>query len=97
MLLQIVRLPTAEEMHSLIDKITNEGMTREDARDYKRDQQQTKRRNFTYRFKPEDRDYRFTLTFARPEIERSELIETLQEILTRLVEEEKNERGARDH
>lgn len=87
MLLQIIRLPTAEEMHAMIDKIRSEGMTREDARDYKREQQQTKRRNFTYRFKPEGGDYRFSLTFARPDIERDEVIQTLQEILKQLIED----------
>jgi len=97
MLLQIVRLPTTEEMHSMIDKIDSEGMTREEARDYKREQRQTRRRNFTYRFKPEDRDYRFTLTFARPEIERSEVIQTLQEILTQLVAEEQDDGKNVDH
>ncbi len=97
MLLQIVRLRTPEEMHAMIDKIDSEGMTREEARDYKREQRQTRRRNFTYRFKPKDRDYRFTLTFARPEIERTEVIETLQEILAQLVADE-NEDGKRvDH
>jgi len=84
-------------MHAMIDKIDSEGMTREEARDYKREQRQTRRRNFTYRFKPKDRDYRFTLTFARPEIERTEVIETLQEILAQLVADE-NEDGKRvDH
>ena len=97
MLLQIVRLPTSEEMHAMIDKICGEGMTREEARDYKREKRHTKRRNFTYRFKPEDRDYRFTLTFARPEVERTELIETLHEILAQLVAEEKRDRKQRDH
>ncbi|MEE8412156.1 MAG: ParB/RepB/Spo0J family partition protein [Acidobacteriota bacterium] len=97
MLLQIVRLPTAEKMHAMIDKIASEGMTREEARDYKREQRQTKRRNFTFRFKPEDRDYRFTLTFARPEVERKELIQTLHEILAQLVADEEGDSKQIDH
>lgn len=97
MLLQIVRLPTAEKMHAMIDKIASEGMTREEARDYKREHRQTKRRNFTFRFKPEDRDYRFTLTFARPEIERKELIQTLHEILAQLVADEEGDGKQIDH
>ncbi len=96
MLLQIVRLPTTEEMHAMIDKIDSEGMTREEARDYKREQRKTRRRNYTYRFKPEDRDYRFTLTFARPEIERTEVIQTLQEILDQLIADEKQDRRRAD-
>jgi len=97
MLLQIVRLPTGEEMHGMIDKIRSEGMTREEARDYKRGQPQTRRRNFTYRFKPDGRDYRFTLTFGRPEVERLEVISTLQEILAQLVDDEKNDGKHVDH
>ncbi|NIM02272.1 MAG: ParB/RepB/Spo0J family partition protein [Acidobacteria bacterium] len=97
MLLQIVRLPTTEEMHSMIDKIDSEGMTREEARDYKREQRKTRRRNYTYRFKPEDRDYRFTLTFARPEIERTEVIQTLQEILNQLIADEEADGRRVDH
>ena len=97
MLLQIVRLPTAEEMHAMIDKISADGMTREEARDYKREQRQTKRRNFTYRFKSKDRDYRFTLTFDRPEVERAELIQTLHQILAQLVNEDKSDRKQLDH
>lgn len=97
MLLQIVRLPTPEKMYAMIDKIHSEGMTREEARDYKREQRQTKRRNFTFRFKPEDRDYRFTLTFARPEIERKELIQTLHEILAQLVADEEGDGKQIDH
>jgi ParB family chromosome partitioning protein len=90
MLLQIVRLPSAEEMHRLVDRITGEGITREEARRFKRDDGGTRRpRNFTYRFKPETADYEFTLTFKRSEVERRELIEALQEVLQRLVDEER--------
>ena len=91
MLLQIVRLATVEEMHRLIDRISKDGMTREDARDYKREKQQTKRRNFTYRFKPNDRDYRFTLTFTKPDVERTDLIHTLRESLDQLVQDEQQD------
>lgn len=88
MLLQIVRMETAEEMHRLIDKIAGEGLTREDARQYKREESSARRpRNFTYRYKPEGRDFQFTLTFKKPEVQRDEMIAALQGLLEQLSNE----------
>jgi ParB family chromosome partitioning protein len=89
MLLQIVRQPSVEEMHKLIDEITGQGLTRDEARRFNRDEA-TRRppRKFTYRFKPDDRDYQFTIRFDRPEVHRSELILALQDLLEKLKQEE---------
>ena len=87
MLLQIVRLDGADEMHRLIDKITGEGYTREQARRFKREENpQARPRPYTYRFKPETDDYSFTMTFKKPEVDRQELIEALTEVLRKLTE-----------
>jgi ParB family chromosome partitioning protein len=88
MLLQIVRQGTEDEMHQLIDKITGEGITREEARHFNRDTTRRPRRakQMTFRFKPTDKTYHFSLTFAKPQVGREELIETLREILAGLVE-----------
>ena len=89
MLLQIVRLPNAEEMHRLIDRISGEGLTREQARELKRKENPgAKVRAFTYRFRPDDDEFRFTLQFRRPDVERAEVIRTLRSILERLESEE---------
>ena len=85
MLLQIVRQNSAEDMHRLIDKIAGEGMTREDARRFKRPE--ARRKNYTYRYKPDGEDFRFTLTFRKTEVEPHELIQALQSVLTRLLED----------
>jgi ParB family chromosome partitioning protein len=88
MLLQIVRQETVEEMHKLIDKIAGEGITREEARQFNRnDRGEGRPRNFTYRFRPQDEDFAVTLTFRRPEVERSELIQALRSVLDRLLAE----------
>jgi hypothetical protein len=89
MLLQIVRQDSTEEMHRMVDKITGEGMTREQARRDNRpeDEGRRKAKRFTYRFRPEDRAFEFTLSFAKPEVERNELILALQQILERLLQE----------
>jgi ParB family chromosome partitioning protein len=88
MLLQVVRQPTIRDMNKLIDRISGDGITREEARKFNREDGQPRRpRNFTYRFEPENRDYSFTLRFNRAEVEREELIMALQETLQRLIEE----------
>ena len=88
MLLQIVRQPTVEDMHRLLDKISGDGITREEARQFnKADSGRRPQRNFTYRFRPDDRDYQFTIRFNRPTVEREELILALQDMLDRLSRE----------
>lgn len=93
MLLQIVRLQNVEDMHRLIDKITGEGITREEARRFKRDEGAPSRRprNFIYRFKPDTEDYQLTVTFKRPEVERTEVIAALKNLLERLMNETDDE------
>lgn len=88
MLLQIVRQPTLEDMHRLLDKITGDGITREEARQFNKvETGRRPPRNFTYRFRPDDRDYQFTIRFNRPTVEREELIVALKDMLDRLSSE----------
>lgn len=88
MLLQIVRQDTEDEMHRLIDKITGQGMTREEARRFNRPTEGRRRaRPFVYRFKPESEAYEFSLSFRKPEVDKSELIRALVEILEKLQSE----------
>ena len=88
MLLQIVRQPTVEGMHRLIDRITG-GITRDEARSFNRDPARPRRpRRFTYRYQPETEDFNFVLRFNRPEVERQELIEALRRVLDQLIEGE---------
>jgi ParB family chromosome partitioning protein len=86
MLLQIVRLEKTAAMHRLIDRITGEGMTRDQAREYNRASSPRRPRSYTFKYKPEDDDFHFSLTFKKSEVDRHELIETLQSILKKLLE-----------
>ncbi len=89
MLLQIVRQPSVEEMHRLLDKITGEGITREEARRFNKEENGRRQpKRFTYRFKPDHADYQFTIRFDRPNVDRRELISALQDALDRLLTEE---------
>jgi ParB family chromosome partitioning protein len=100
MLLQIVRLETVEEMHKLVDRIVGDGITREEARRFNRDAEAPRRRRqrfYTFRFQPDDQAFQVRLTFKKPEVDRSELIEALEQLLRRLTEEpQANERSRRE-
>jgi ParB family chromosome partitioning protein len=98
MLLQIVRQDTEEAMHQLVDRITGEGITREQARRFNRtepgDERKTKR--FVFRYAPDDEAYQFSLSFPRPDVEKSELISALQSILEKLIRElQDDEKGGK--
>ena len=88
MLLQIVRQDTTQAMHGLIDRITGEGLTREEARRFNRAQAvpSNRSRRFTFRFAPKNEAYQFSLSFEKPEVAKEELIRALQEVLRSLVQ-----------
>jgi ParB family chromosome partitioning protein len=81
MLLQIVRLDTTQEMHKLIDKISGEGITRDEARRLNRPEAPSRPRRYTFRYKPEDQAFQMSLTFNKPDVEPTELISVLRQLL----------------
>jgi ParB family chromosome partitioning protein len=89
MLLQVVRQETLEEMHRLLDRIAGDGMSREEARRFNRTPEKAGRRakNFTFRYRPHDSAFQFSMVFRKPQVERQELIAALQDVLLRLQDE----------
>ena len=89
MLLQVVRQETVEEMHRLLDRIAGDGMSREEARRFNRTPEKAGRRakHYTFRYRPQDSAFQFSLVFRKPQVERDELIAALQDVLQRLLEE----------
>jgi ParB family chromosome partitioning protein len=89
MLLQIVRQDSEEAMHRLVDKITGEGITREEARRFNRSDSAEERRpkRYVFRYAPDDAAFQFSLSFPRPNVEKAELVTALQSILERLIRE----------
>ena len=87
-LLQIVRQGDHEKMVSLVDRLGREGATRVDARRLARkDEAQRGRgrpRHFVFRFNPKGSDFSFNLQFKRSQVEREEIIKTLEDILESL-------------
>jgi ParB family chromosome partitioning protein len=84
MLLQIVRLDAVEQMHKLIDKISGEGITRDQAREINRAGAEPRARRYTFRYKPENQAFQMNLTFNKPNVEPTELIEALRQLLNEL-------------
>jgi ParB family chromosome partitioning protein len=89
MLLQIVRQETEDAMHHLVDRITGDGMTREEARRFNRPEDGESRRakRFIYRYAPDDETFQFSLSFAKPEVDKRELVVALQSVLEKLIKE----------
>jgi ParB family chromosome partitioning protein len=89
MLLQIVRQDTEEAMHLLVDKITGEGITREQARRFNKDESGDERRpkRYVFRYAPEDDAFQFSLSFPRQNVQKAELVSALQAVLERLIRE----------
>lgn len=89
MLLQIVRQDTEQAMHLLVDKITGEGITREQARRFNRADSGDERRpkRFVFRYSPDDDAFQFSLSFPKPDVQKAELVTALQSVLERLIRE----------
>jgi ParB family chromosome partitioning protein len=85
MLLQIVRQDTAEDMLHLVDQIAAAGISREEARQFKREQRPPRKaQHFVFRYEPQDDEFSFRVTFRKQRVERDELIDTLERILASL-------------
>jgi ParB family chromosome partitioning protein len=85
-----VRQPDTPSMLAMVKSITEKKLTRDEVRDAKRRKGQIKPRgrNYVYNYRPDDRQYSFSLRFRdRKEVDRVELIRTLQSILEQLVSE----------
>lgn len=88
MLVQIARAGNEERMEELVEQIASGELDRADLR-----QKTAKRveapkagrpKNFTFELKDKSLPFRFNMTFKKAEVERSELIDALREVLRRL-------------
>jgi ParB family chromosome partitioning protein len=83
MLLQIARLDQETDMQNLIERIKDEGLTRDDAREFKKEQlqQPLKAKKFIFAYQPRDKRFSLNIRFNKEDIEREELIKILREII----------------
>jgi hypothetical protein len=75
-------------MVGLVERLTREGTTRVDARRLARKEEvrrgRGRPRNFVFRLSPKGSDFSLNIQFKRPQVEREEIIRTLEGILESL-------------
>jgi ParB family chromosome partitioning protein len=86
LLLQIARQPTEKKMIEMLHRILQGGLTRDEARKERREEQAGPQRPqpFIFQFEPENETFRFRIQFKKSHVSRDELINTLRGILTQL-------------
>ena len=86
LLLQIARQPTEKKLIEMMHRILQGGLTRDEARRERRDEQGGPQRPqpFLFQFEPENESFKFRIQFKKSHVTRDELIVTLREILSQL-------------
>jgi ParB family chromosome partitioning protein len=86
LLLQIARQPTEKKMIEMMHRILQGGLTRDEARRERRDEQGGPQRPqpFIFQFEPQNETFKFRIQFKKSHVSRDELIVTLREILSQL-------------
>jgi ParB family chromosome partitioning protein len=85
-LLQIARQPTEKKMVEMFQRILQGGLTRDEARRERREEQAGPQRPqpFIFHFEPQNDAFKFRIQFKKSHVSRDELITTLREILSQL-------------
>jgi ParB family chromosome partitioning protein len=86
LLLQIARQPTEKKMVEMFQRILQGGLTRDEARRERREEQAGPQRPqpFIFHFEPQNDAFKFRIQFKKSHVSRDELITTLREILAQL-------------
>lgn len=87
-LLEILKAEDEEEMVQLLEEVSRHGLSRDDLRRKKRGapQDPTKRKPYVFSFRAPDKAFQLRLKFRQSSVSKSELIDTLEEILKDLRE-----------
>jgi ParB family chromosome partitioning protein len=84
LLLQVVRQNSPKEMLALIERISRQGLSRDEARKVVRTPTRGRPTNFVFRYGPKGSPFRLQLTFRKARVEKHEVIRVLRRILTEL-------------
>lgn len=90
LLLQVARQPNDKKMAEMAKRIVQSGLTRDQARQQRREEKTTGPRPqpFIFQFKPEGEAFSLRLQFRKSQVSRDELISTLRSILSALEQRE---------
>ncbi len=88
-LLEVIKAETEEEMIYLLEAVAKQGLSRDDLRRRFRQERTpksgTKRRKpYVFKFRSPDKTYNLALSFRQTTVEKTDLIQALEEILTEL-------------
>jgi ParB family chromosome partitioning protein len=84
-LLQIVRQPTPQKMLALVEKMVAHGaLTRKDARAETSKDRPSRPRPYVFAFRAPSKAFRLRLSFTKSRVDKSEIIEALENILREL-------------
>jgi ParB family chromosome partitioning protein len=81
LLLQVARQPDEEAMRKLVKRISEQGMTRDEAR-RARSQKQAHQQPYLFRYHAPNRDYALELRFRRSSVSQDEVVQALEQALT---------------
>ena len=81
LLLQVVRLKDATQQRAFVERIRNQGMTRDEARAARKPEASTRPRPYEYRFQPVSKEFSIQLRFKRSQVTDSDLAAALRTAL----------------
>src|SRR5207244_4678488 len=86
LLLQVARQPTEKKMIEMFHRIMQGGLTRDEARRDRREEQAgpQRPRPFVFQFEPPSETFKFRIQFKKSHVSRDVLISRLREILSQL-------------
>lgn len=86
LLLQVARQPNEKKMHDMVMQIAHSGLTRDEARRVRQEENETESRPhpFVYDYHSPDASYHLRIQFRRSQISRDELASALREVLAEL-------------
>jgi hypothetical protein len=90
--LQVARQPNERKMQEAIHRIAQAGLTRDEARRERQDEQKTGPRPqpFIFNFRPENEAFKLRIQFRKSNVTRSELIDSLRRLIEMLEQDGKS-------
>lgn len=85
MLLQVARQPDAGTMLDFVKRVSQQGMTRDEARKARK-KKQTRAQPYIYRYSSPDNDFTVEVKFRKSSVSRDELTQAIQKVFSELME-----------
>ena len=95
LLLQVARQPNEKKMHEAIQRIAQAGLTRDEARRERQEDENAGPRPqpFIFNFRPQNEAFRLRIQFRKSNVSRGELIDSLRNLIDMLEQDEREGSG----